>query len=242
MKRIIFVLFIIVLISSFSFAQGKDVPVGDPDPSKIGIDSAQQQLVDITVSQFEEPGYWKAAMAGDMGVITLMRKVGEPDGKIELDKERLDAEASVKSPKGQYALGLKVKFYQRALTTFSITSVRPLPIQGKCKTISVWAVGRNFNHRLKILIEDYFGKRHELTMSKLNFLGWKKLTVAVPSSITQADYHHTNAIGIKFVGFRVYCDLVEATGTFFLYLDDLSAVTDLFEESKKDIDDMSDDW
>lgn len=242
MKRIVLVLICMGLISNYSFAQGRDVPVGDPDATKIGIDSAQQELIDVTVSLFEEPGYWQASMPGDMGIITILRKAGEPQGKAELDKERMEAEANIKAPKGQYVLGVKVKFYKRALTSFSIIPVKPLVIPGKCKTISVWTVGRNFNHKLKVIVEDYYGKRHELTMSKLNFLGWKKLTVAVPSSIVQSDYHHTSAIGIKLVGFRVYCDLLEAIGTFFLYFDDLSAVTDLFEETRKDTDDMSDDW
>lgn len=242
MKKVFLTIALLSICGFHSLAQGRDVAVGDPDPARIGISTSSQELIDITVSQFEEAGYWYATMAGDMGVISIMRHQGEPLGKIELDAERLASEEKIGAPKGQYVSGVKVRFYKRALTSFAVFPIRPIPIQGKCKTVSVWVVGRNFNHRLKLIIEDFFGRRHELTMSKLNFLGWKKLTVAIPPTIIQADYHHTTAIGIKVVGFKIYCDLSETTGTFYIYFDDLSAVTDLFEENNKDTDDMADDW
>jgi len=242
MKRILLVFVLAFLTGFYSFSQGLDVPVGNPDANKIGVDTAQQKLKDITISQFEEAGYWYSSIGSDIGMISLRKRIGAPEGKAILDKERLEDEASVNAPPGKYVMGVKVKFYRRALSNFSVFPVRPIPIAGKCKTISLWAVGRNFNHRMKIVIEDYFGIRHELTMGKLNFLGWKKMTVAVPPIISQADYHHTSAMGIKFVGLKVYCDLMESFGTFYIYFDDLSAVTDLFEELKKDADDIPDDW
>lgn len=235
----------LVCMSIFGQASGgtgTETTVGDPTASNIGVDSAQQKLVDIGITKFEDPGFWYASMPADLGMITLRRRLGEPFAKAELDKERLDKEALVNDPKGQYVLGVKVNFYKRAVTAFSVYPVRPLPIPGKSKTISLWVIGRNFNHRLKIQLEDYFGSRHELTLGKLNFLGWKKMTVAVPPTIPQSDYHFTSRMGIKFAGLKVYCDLMEAYGSFYIYFDDLSAVTDLFEEENRDADDVVDDW
>ncbi len=81
-----------------------------------------------------------------------------------------------------------------------------------------------------------------ITVGKLNFLGWKRLTVAVPPGIKQADYHYVARNGLQFLGFRVDCDLDEAYGRFYLYFDDLSAVSDLFLEKSRDRDDMQDIW
>ena len=241
MKR--FGLIVLLILSSlYVFAQTNGAAVGEPDATQIGDDVSQMRLVDITVSQFEDPGFWQARMASDLGLISLRRREGAPLGKATYDKERLDNEAKQNVPEGQYVLGVKVKFYRRAMTSFSIAPIRPLPIPGKCKTVSVWAIGRNFNHVIKIMLRDYFGQQHELTMDRLNFLGWKKLTVAIPPTIQQSEYHYTALMGIQFVGFKIYCDLMESYGTFYLYLDDLSAVTDLFEEEFQDEDDIADDW
>jgi hypothetical protein len=124
--------------------------------------------------------------------------------------------------------------------------IRPIPIEGITKTISVWVAGRNFNHELILLIQDFFGKNFELNMGNLNFQGWKQLTVYVPptreSGIVQRNYHYNNRMGIKIVGFRVDVDPTEAFGSYYVYLDDLRAVTDLFAEESRDPDDMVDSW
>jgi hypothetical protein len=86
-------------------------------------------------------------------------------------------------------------------------------------------------------------------MGKLNFLGWKKLSVSIPpqnpdgrTGIVQRNFHYTNRMGIKVVGFRIECDPIESFGTYYVYFDDLRAVTDLFAEDLRDPDDMSDSW
>ena len=241
MKRLGLILFLLIF-SLNAWGQATDVGVGTPDAESFGTDTSQQLLKDISIEKFEDAGFWYGSIAADLGVISLRRREGFPASRALLDKDRLDDEAKYNIPLGQYVLGVKVRFYRRSLTSFAVYPVRPLPIAGKCKTISVWVIGRNFNHRLKIMLEDYFGNRHELTMEKLNFLGWKKLTVAIPPTIIQSDYHFTNVMGLKVVGFKIYCDLEESMGTFYIYFDDLTAVTDLFEAEYHDVDDILDDW
>jgi hypothetical protein len=75
-------------------------------------------------------------------------------------------------------LGMRIDFYHRGVVSFSVHPTAPIPVPGISKTISVWIAGRNFNHTLKVLIEDYFGRDMELTVGRLTFTGWKKLTVA----------------------------------------------------------------
>jgi hypothetical protein len=49
-------------------------------------------------------------------------------------------------------------------------------------------------------------------------------------------------MGIKITGFRVNVDPWEAYGSYYVYLDDVRAVTDLFAEDNRDPDDMLDTW
>jgi hypothetical protein len=49
-------------------------------------------------------------------------------------------------------------------------------------------------------------------------------------------------MGIRVTGFRINCDPMEAQGSYYIYFDDLRAVTDLFAENDRDPDDMNDAW
>jgi hypothetical protein len=208
------------------------------DPSKIGNDQAQQQLVELSIGKMEDAAFWRGAMALDDGIVTLRSLPGSP-----LAKKPAEGDVLYKiNEQDKRVLGVRVDFYHRGVVSFTVHPTAPIPIAGISKTLSVWVAGRNFNHTLKILIDDYFGRPMELTIGKLTFMGWKKLTVAVPPSITQTDYHFTLKDGIKITGFKIECDPLEAMGTYYLYFDDIRAVSDLFGEARRDTDDMTDGW
>jgi hypothetical protein len=222
-------------------AQRQDV--GDPDPSQIGVDSAQQQLKEVSVDKFEHEGFWISSMSSDEGYTVSRLFEGSPSAK-----QPLEGEEGMDIP-DKYVLGTRVDFLRRGHSSFTIYPLQPIPVEGITKTISMWVAGRNYNHDLKILIQDFFGRNYEIYMGKLNFQGWKKLTVAIPpqgedghSGVVQRNYHFTNQLGIKIRGFRIDCDPMEAYGSYYIYFDDLRAVTDLFAENNRDADDMVDAW
>ena len=68
------------------------------------------------------------------------------------------------------------------------------------------------------------------------------MVVAIPPTVEQRNPHYGILSGIKFLGFSIDCDLMEAYGSYYIYLDDLRAVTDLFGEENRDQDDMIDAW
>jgi len=225
-----------VLIGAPAFAQ--NVVAGEPTPSEIGKDQAQQLLKEVSVEKFEDAAFWYAAMPLDMGVAQAKRLAGSPLGKQPIPDE---ATLGIKE-EDKYVLGLKVSFFHRGVAEFAVHPLNPIPIEGIVKTISVWVVGRNFNHVLKLQLSDYRGQPQELTVGALNFIGWKKLTVAIPPSILQTEYHYTYRSGIQITGLAIETDPLDSYGTYYVYFDDMRAVTDLFGESKRDSDDMSDGW
>lgn len=240
-RSVAFILFSI-LLCTYSFAQTTYRPVGEVDASKVGIESAQQHLQDITVEKFEDAGFWRMSMPLDQGSIVVRRLTGTPFGKQTLDAERLAVEDELGIPEGNYVLGVRVDFFRRGMNYFYVYPIKPIAIEGISKTISLWVIGRNYNHVLKLIVLDFFGQVRELTLGKLNHTGWKKMTVAVPPNIVQTDYHYTDRNGIKVIGLKIECDLVESHGQYYVYFDDMSAVTDLFLESTRDEDDMADIW
>jgi hypothetical protein len=235
MKKIIFVAAALALFLP-SFLAGQNTEGIQAD--KIGKDQAQQELVEVSVSKFEDVAFWGSSMPLDEGIAQIRRFEGSPLQKTPLEGEK----AAGIAEEDRYVLGSKVQFFRRGNNTVAFFPVRPLPIEGITKTISVWVVGRNFNHVLKAVFADYFNEHREITMGKLNFMGWKRLTAAVPPYIVQDEYHFASQRGIKFLGFIIEFDLLESYGTYYAYFDDLRAVTDLFAETYRDVDDMPDGW
>ncbi len=234
MKSRISLTMVSILLFLFNMAlYSQTTETGAPTEETIGKDVAEQMIESVTIDKMEDAGFWYASMSQDQGMIRIMTRKGNPVEKEQKDQERLKAEES-KGGVGQNVLGVKVIFYRRQANEFSIKPVKPLPIPGTTKSISVWVVGRNYNHVLKIVIGDYYGRRRELTMGKLNFSGWEELTVAVPPRIVQSDYHFAEKEGIKFLGFKIECDPNEAFGTYYIYFDDLSAKTDLFTQASRE--------
>lgn len=233
MKRIIAVMGLMLLVSTVVFSQ-----VAEPDAAELGTDTAQQALQEVSISKFEDPGFWSVHMPIDRGVVSYRRLEGAPADKTPIPEEE---ELGIQE-QDRYVLGVKAEFFRRGTTSIYVQPTRPLAVPGIAKTISVWVVGRNFNHLLRVVVADYFGNTNILNMGKLNFSGWKKLTVAVPPTIQQRNFHYTDRMGIQILGFIIEPDLLETFGTYYAYFDDLRVTTDLFAEESRDPDDMVDSW
>ena len=231
MKRAL-ILAILVLSAALLFAQQ------DADPENLGRDTAQQQLQEVSISKFEDSGFWRVHMPIDQGLIESRRFEGSPNDKEALPEE----EALGIATPDDYVLGVKASFFRRGFAEIYIQPIRPLQVPGITKTISLWVIGRNFNHELSVVVADFFGNVNVLPMGKLNFSGWKRMTVAVPPTIVQRDYHYNDRMGLQIMGFLIEPALMETFGTYYVYFDDLRVFTDLFAEESRDPDDMVDSW
>ena len=232
-------------LSLFAFAQENTrdgLDLDQIDASRIGVESAEQRLKEVSVDKFENEGSWTCSMSSDEGVIQGRLFDGAPKQKKPIPEEE-----NLNLPDSK-VYGTKVSFYRRGYNSFEVRAVKPIPVEGITKTVSVWVVGRSYPHVLKLILEDYMGQRFELYVGKLNHAGWKLMTVAVPpqnaagTGIVQKDYHYGTSMGLKVVGFRIECNPWEAYGNYYIYFDDLRAVTDLYEIDLRDDDDMKDSW
>ena len=220
--------------------QDDNESLASPDPTVIGNDSARQALREVSIDRYELEGSWNASISPDNGVINCRLFEGSP-----LAKEPLKGEEEVEDSR---VLGIKVEFFRRGVNSFFIKAARPIPIEGVTKTISLWVAGRNMDHSMYVLVQDYNGNNFELYLGSLGFSGWKKMSVAVPPTpdgehgIIQSSAYSGIKPGLRIVGFRIDCNPMLARGTYYMYLDDLRAVTDLYDIENRDEDDMNDDW
>jgi len=241
MKKLHFAVMAALILSGASvFAQTDSL--SEPDASNIGNDSAKQALREVSVDRFEREGSWNVHISPDYGVISGRLFDGTP-----LAKEPLE-DADNQEMEDTKVFGVKTEFFRRGVNSFYITAARPIPIEGVTKTVSVWVCGRNMGHQMWLLVQDYNGNNFEIWMGSLEFSGWKKLTTAIPPSpdgehgIIQQSVYHGDKPGLRIVGFRVDCNPMEAKGSFYMYLDDIRAVTDLYDIQNRDEDDMMDNW
>jgi len=233
---------LVLCISGVVYAQ-QEREIGSPDPQRLGIETAQQLIKEVSVDKFEQDGFWMSTMSPDNGYTTTRLFRGSPAGKQPIpDEEGMDIQDI-------HVLGTRVDYLRRGYHDFTIYPSRPIPIEGITKTVSVWVAGRNFNHSLYLLIQDFYGRNYQFYMGRLNFIGWQKMTVAIPpapedgmSGVVQRSSHHQGNFGIKIMGFRVEVDPMQARGSYYIYFDDLRAETDLFSEHHRDPDDMVDGW
>lgn len=230
----------ILSIAGMAFAQTSSL--SEPDPTIVGAESARQALEEVSVDLMEREGSWNSRISSDVGVISGRLFEGGPAAKEPLN------DAGNQDLEDTHVYGAKVEFFHRGVNSFFITAARPIAIEGITKTVSVWVAGRNQNHTLTLLVQDYFGNNFELYMGTLAFSGWKKMTVAVPPSpdgkrgIIQTSAFFGDRPGLRIVGFRIDCDPETAFGTYYFYIDDIRAVTDLYTIKNRDADDMIDNW
>jgi hypothetical protein len=234
MKKILGIT-ILLLVGSGLMVFGQQAQT---DPDNLGTDTAQQALQEVSVTRFEDPGFWRVGVPSDQGIITHRRLEGAPAGKEPIEAEE---EAGIEA-QDRYVLGVKTTFYRRGSTTISVEPIRPLPVPGITKTLSVWVVGRNFNHDLYVRVQDPFGNRNTVYMGRLNFSGWKQMSAPIPTTLRQRDTHYQDQTGLQVIGFLIEPALEETFGSYYVYFDDLRAITDLFPEESRDPDDMLDAW
>jgi hypothetical protein len=241
MKRYTFISTILFLaVAAFLSAQQE---VGAPDANQVPGDTDNTDLKEVSVDKFEIDGTWSASLSPDMGFVTSRLFPGGPSGKTPIPEEEGQNIPDTK------VFGARIDFLRRGDASIFIYPQRPILIEGITKTVSVWVAGRNYNHTLVLLIQDAMGRSFELEVGQLNFQGWKQLIVAIPpqsdygrQGIIQRNLHFTDLGGIRIIGFRIDVDPMEAYGTYFFYLDDLRATTDLFAENSREPDDPTDDW
>jgi len=252
MKKIL-IITLILCIGGFVYAQQYREPIGSGDPNFLGADTADMMLREVSVDKFEIEGFWRSRMSSDEGYTTSRLFEGGPS--IER-RGVIQDEAGLNLPEQRYVLGTRVDFLRRGYSSFHIYPTRPIPIEGITKYVTVWVAGRNFNHRLFLLVQDYFGRNYEFIMrqdgggASLNFQGWQRMYAVIPTAsiddtrgVAQRSPHFTNNFGLKITGFRIECDPLQARGSYYIYLDDLRAWTDLFTEYyRDDPDDMFDGW
>ncbi len=110
---------------------------------------------------------------------------------------------------------------------------RAIQLPGQSKAISLWVHGRGHPYDLELWLKDHTGATYVLKFGTVNFVGWRPLTVQVPSFVSQAYQSFPQTRVTKIVRFVIRAvpnaprtELMELTYFFF---DQLKVLTSTYE-------------
>ena len=133
---------------------------------------------------------------------------------------------------------LGVKVFAKSGSVLTIIPAKPLIIDKYCKYINMWVYGKNFSGELSILVKDANGNIKRLVIGKLNFLGWRKLSVPITDEIAQEDKYLAQKRNIEIVKILYNPSTLERLPAWnYFYIDDITAIV-----REKYIDKQSDEW
>ena len=139
----------------------------------------------------------------------------------------------------QYANSKKylgVKIFGKLGDIFRIIPAKELVITKYCKNINVWVYGKNFAGDLIFVIQDVEGTVHNVSFGKLNFNGWRKLSVKIKKHIKQQNLYleQEKSFRILYFLYRPANDTRIPVWQYF-YLDDITAtVRDKYKDKQSD--------
>jgi len=214
MKKILLLCFALIAIPLFS-QEGTEA-------KKEEVNQVFQKVyTEITLEDFENTQY------GPDNLKFIKSK--DQEGSIQI-RDQYPAEFN----NSKKYLGVKV--YGKKGDTFQIFPAKPLEINKYCKSISIWVYGKNFSAELFMILQDANGTNHRISFGKLNFLGWKKLTVNLDSKIKQQDQYleQERKLRIMHIQYQPANQTIHPQWQYF-YLDDITAtVRDKYKDKQSD--------
>lgn len=200
---------------------------------------AQQQkkqqtgLVEDWMDDFEACEDWRAMATCPIGETKIRKIPGKPrpidDNGNEVNYPDTATDENGITHENKYVLGVKTYFMDRGFDRVEVFPPNEYIVRGKAKEIKVWALGRKFRHTLSVKLRDYKGAIHKIKIGRLDFWGWREMSVIVPGWLPQSPGYALLDKNLHFVSFYVESDIYEVPGTFYFYLDNFRVITDLSE-------------
>jgi len=252
MKREVKVVVLLVLVGLMFFIVGNGTLRVSAQTGTPGAETQKEQqptlakegLVWDWMNDFENCEDWRAVATCPLGETKIRKIDGKPitvddngnTQQVTIENLGLDkvSDTRGKDENGiehdvKYVLGVRTYFMERGFDRVEVFPPNEYVIRGKAKEIRVWVLGRKFRHTLFVKLRDYQGRIHKLKVGRLDFWGWREMSLVIPGWLPQSTRYALLDKNLHFVSFFVESDHYEVPGTFYFYLDNFRIRTDLSE-------------
>jgi len=130
----------------------------------------------------------------------------------------------------KYVMGVKAAFTRKGYNSIWIYPEKEIVIPGKLKKLDLWVWGANYYYTLEVHLKDYTGVVHRLPLGSLHFIGWRNLSVTIPSNIPQGIKYLPMEKPLSLVRFVIRTSPNERVDSYVVYFDHLKILTDLYRE------------
>ena len=184
-----------------------------------------EDLKDWPLNDFEAAEDWRAFATSPLED-TKVRKTVQVGPIVEDTAVLEESEKKEFEKQPNHILGVKTYFKDRGFDRVEIRPPHEYRIKGIGRQLSVWVLGRKYRHTLYVKLRDYRGTIHKLRLGRLDYLGWRKLTVTIPGWLPQSSRYALVDKNLHFVSLFVESDKHEVGGTFYFYVDALKMKVD----------------
>jgi len=95
------------------------------------------------------------------------------------------------------------------------------------RSIDMWIWGLNYHYTVEVHVRDPRGLVHVLYVGKTDFYGWKNMSAIIPGAIRRINMRDLlNTKGLELMKIVIWTRPMETSRNFFIYFDDIKAVTD----------------
>jgi hypothetical protein len=176
-----------VNISVFAQETAEEATEATTAPAK---KKKQDGLVEDWLNDMEDCEDWRAKATCPLGDTKIRKIPGKPtkvseEGEITPHKIELTDENGI-THGDKNVLGVKTYFMDRGFDRVEVFPPNEYIIRGKAKEIKFWALGRKFRHTLFVKLRDFRGKIHKIKVGRLDFWGWREMTVVIPGWLPQS--------------------------------------------------------
>ena len=139
-------------------------------------------------------------------------------------KCRLETSDAFPSPENNSKRYIMLTLFGNHRDTATIIPPAIIKISNYCKSISLWAYGKNSPGIISIFLKDTSGEQHRIILGRLDFTGWKKLTADIPSNIAQMDECIDQKTYLALQKITIHPGTNDLSPRYsFIYIDDISA-------------------
>jgi len=214
-------------IALFSTMSGVSAQDGAADGQTGGQSNQQVKIEDILLNDFENAEDWRALSTSPLGDTKIKKVIQLGPIQDVYNPKELTQEEKDRFVEGKnHVLGVKTYYVDRGFDRVVVKPPHEYVISGIGRQLSVWVLGRQFKHTLYVVLRDYRGTIHKLRLGRLDFFGWRKMTVTIPGWLPQSTRYAMLDKNLHFVSLFAASDSKEVGGTFYFYVDDLRIKVD----------------